>query len=204
MNRNTTFILLGVFAALLLYVLLVQRPADEAKANATATPGVTTTGSVWGSLTADQVLSLRIEDRAGGRVVAFGRTSPSAAWEVTEPAAGPADQLGAATNVGTLANLTYQNTLSSAGDLSSYGITTPTYAIEVKLADGSSVKCFIGAKTPVGQSYYVAKEGEGTVMVVSSFSLESLLQLLDEPPYLKPTETLAPLETLPPLVTPTP
>ena len=106
MNRNTTLILVGVFAVLLLYVLLIQRPAEEAKANATATPGASTTGNVWGTLTADQVLSVRIEDRSAGRAVAFGRSSASAAWEVTEPEARPADQLTAATNVGTLVNLT--------------------------------------------------------------------------------------------------
>lgn len=202
MNRNTTLILVGVFAVLLLYVLLIQRPAEEAKANATATPGASTTGNVWGTLTADQVLSVRIEDRSAGRAVAFGRSSASAAWEVTEPEARPADQLTAATNVGTLVNLTYQQTLDSPADLSVYGITSPSYALEVKLTDGTTARTFIGAKTLVGNSYYVAREGAGNVMIVSSFSLEALLKLLDEPPYLQPTATPAPLET--PVSTPTP
>jgi hypothetical protein len=202
MNRNTTLILVGVFAALLLYVLLVQRPADEARANATPTSGASTTGSVWGTLTADQVLSLRIEDRAGGRVVAFGRASASAAWEVTEPEARPADQLTAATNVGSAANLTYQSSLEPTTELSAFGVVSPTYTIAITLVDGSTIKGFVGNKTPVGDGYYVAKEGSGTVMVVSNFTLDALLKLLDEPPYLQPTQTPAPVETPTSLPTP--
>lgn len=189
MNRNTTLILVGAFAVLLLYVLLVQRPAEEAKANATPTAGIITTGNVLGAVTADKVLSVRIADRAAGVSVAFGRSDPSAAWTVSEPEVRPADQISAATNAGTLTNLTYNTTLTPTQELSAFGVLSPTYVIDVKTADGSALKVNIGDKTPTGDAYYVAVDGAATVMIVSSFSLDPILGWVQSPPYLQPTAT---------------
>ncbi len=175
MNRNTTLILVGVFAALLLYAVFVQRPADEAKANATPTPGVLTTGSLWGTLTADKILSIQIEDRAGGRRTVFGRTDPAAAWTVSEPAALPADQLAAA-----------------------------SYTIDIAVTDGEPLTLSIGDRTPTGDAYYVVRPGLDQVMVVGAASFTSVFSLLDQPPYLQPTATAVITTTIPIIETSTP
>ncbi|MGQ0603590.1 MAG: DUF4340 domain-containing protein [Anaerolineales bacterium] len=191
MDRRTTLILVAVFAALLLYVLLVQRPADEAAANATPTPGVQAapTGAVWAGVTADQIIGVTVEDRAGGRQVAFGRNTPQESWAVTAPEAGPADQLQAATDAAALINVQFSNVLTPTGDLAAFGVLSPTFTVEIKLADGKLLKAAIGDKTITGNEYYVQREGETSVLLVSSFSLEPVLKLVDEPPFLKPTET---------------
>lgn len=192
MNRNTTIGLLVVFAALLLYVVLVQNPADQAKQNQTPTPGLAPAGRVWESLQADQILNVRIGDLAQGRSVAFGRTAATASWAVTEPESRPADQVTAASNAASLANLTYQSILTSTGDLSAFGVLSPTHVIEINLVDGSTLKASVGDKVPTGDNYYVTRGGDSSVMVINGATLEQFWGWLDRPPYLEPTTTLTP------------
>lgn len=199
MNRNTTIALVVIFAALLVYVLVVQRPADEAAQNATPTAGAVTSGPLWGTLTGDQVLSVRVEDRAQGRSVAFGRAEAAASWGVTEPESKSADQLAAASNVATLATLTYQSQFTPGAGLEAFGVLSPTYVIEIKLVDGRLLRAFVGDKTPTGDSYYVQQEGQAQVSVVSGVSLSAIFSWLDQPPYLQPTATPTPDVTVTPV-----
>lgn len=205
MNRNTTIALVIAFAVLLVYVLLVQRPADEAAQTATdtPTPASQTTGQVWPGLQADQILSVRIEDRAQDRAVAFGRADAAGSWNVTEPEAKTADQLAVASHAASVANLSYQDLITGTTDLAAFGVLSPTYSIELKLVDGTLRKAVIGDKTVTGSGYYLAREGEQAVLVVSSFPLDTLLGLVETPPYLEPTAT-PPNTTSTPVVTVTP
>jgi len=138
MNRNLTIGLVVVFVALLLYVLLVQRPAQEAQANATPTPSTAaaTSGALWEGLTADQILSVTVT--SADKTVAFGRASASEPWAITAPESQPADQLLAAQNAATVANLRYTNIITTATDLAPFGVLSPTYQIQVSLMDGTS------------------------------------------------------------------
>lgn len=188
MNRNTTLILVVIFAALLLYVLLVQRPADEAAANATPTPAVTRSGSLWAGVTADQILTVRVEDRAQARTLAFGRADATAAWTITEPAAQPADQVAAAGNAATLVGLTYQNTLTPTTDLANFGVVSPTYVIQIGLVDGGALKLSVGDLVPTGNAYYAIKDGDPALYVLSQFSLDPIIGWIESPP-VPPTAT---------------
>jgi hypothetical protein len=196
MNRNTTLILLGVFALLLIYVLATQNAAPEA---ATATPTLAPTdsasGPLWGGVTGDQVLSVRVTDRVGNRSVAFGRASAEASWSVTEPEARPADQLASANNVATLTTLQFRNIITGSADLSAFGVLSPTHMLEIGLADGRTLSLAVGDKTMTGSDYYVQRGGEAEVLVVNGFSLDPVLGWLDNPPYLAPTATPEPVGT---------
>lgn len=207
MNRNTTLILVVVFAALLLYVLLVQRPADEAKANATPTTAVTLSGSLWAGVTADQILNVRVEDRAQGRTLAFGRADATAAWTITEPSAQAADQVAAAGNAATLVGLTYQNTLTPTTDLANFGVLSPTYVIQVDLVGGATHKLIVGDKAPTGSAYYAMKNGEPALYVLSQFSLDQIVGWIDSPPVpptATPEVTITPTATITATATLTP
>lgn len=205
MNRNTTLILLGVFALLLIYVLLTQNAAPGS-ATATPTPAPTSavSGPLWSGVTGDQVLSVRVTNHVAGRNVAFGRPSAEASWSVTEPEARPADQLAAANNVATLVNLQFRNLITSTSDLSAFGVLSPTHTLEVGLVDGRILKLVVGDKTVTGTDYYVQKEGETSVLIVNSFSLDLVLGWVDNPPYLPPTSTPEPVDTPVPGATPPP
>lgn len=190
MSRNTTLILLGVFALLLIYVLLTQgAPPGSATATPTIAPTSVTTGLLWGGVTGDQVLSVRVTDRVGSRSVAFGRASPEASWAVTEPEARPADQLAAANNVATLVNLQFRNMITGTTNLSAFGVLSPTHTLEIGLLDGRTLKLVIGDKTVTGTDYYVLRDGEMTVLVINGFSLDPVLGWVNNPPYLPSTPT---------------
>ena len=203
MNRTTTIVLVVVFAVLALYVVLVQGPRDRAAAEATPTAG-TTPQVVW-ETTADQVTSLRVTEPATGRSVALAKDA-AGAWTVTEPQAGPADPTALSSATSSAANLSVNGVVTSTTDLAPYGVLSPTYTLEVGLADGQTLRASVGITSPVGGAYYLLREGDTNVMVVTSFGIDALVALLDTPPY-APTATPAfSLETTPgtPELTPTP
>jgi hypothetical protein len=186
MSRTTTIVLLVLLAALAGYVLLVQVPRDQAAAQATATPNPFSAQYLW-ALTVDQVAAVRVEDRAGGRSVAF-RKDATGAWAVTEPVAGPADALAAADAASQVTQLSVAATLTDTTDLAPFGVLSPTHTLEVRLTDGTELSANVGITTPVGGGYYVLRAGEPYAVVVSGFALERVLGLLDAPP-VPPTAT---------------
>jgi hypothetical protein len=169
-----------------LYALLVQVPKDRAAANATPTAD-TTPRVVWVT-TADQVNRLRLAEPATGRSVAVSKDAQGV-WTVTEPMAGPADANTLLSVTANAAALSVSGVVTTTTDLAPFGVLEPQYTLEVGLADGQTLKAAIGVPAPVG-GYYLLREGDTNVMVVSNFALDSLVALLDTPPY-APTPTPA-------------
>lgn len=202
MNRNLTIGLVIVFVALLLYVLLVQRPTQEAQANATPTPSTSaaTAGVLWEGVTADQILSVSVTGPDG--TMTFGRASASEAWAITAPEAQVADQLQAAQNAATVANLRYSNIITTVTDLAPFGVLSPMYQIEVKLADGTSKTLRVGDKTPLNTGYYAVRGMDTNALVVDTGSVEMIAGWVQNPPVFVPTPT--PDSNLVPVLTPTP
>ena len=192
MNRNTTLALVAVFGALLLYVLLVQKPKEKAAAEATPTPGLG--GSVW-TIPADQVAGVRVVDHAQDRSVAFSKDGQGI-WKVTEPEAREADQQQASSSAAQFTSLFATTIITNATDLTVFGVLSPTYTLEVNLTDGSQRTAAVGDKAPTGSGYYLLPAGEKNVMVVNSSSIDGLVALLDKPPYYVPTPTPAATSTL--------
>jgi len=204
MNRNTTIVLVIAFGLMVLYVLLVQRPKDEAAAN--ATPTVSPRPSPVWSFTSDQVAEFGITDLPKNRSVTVARDAQGV-WMVTAPETRRADETQVSSKVGQLANLSVSTIITKSADLSPFGVLSPTYTIGVKLADGSQLKAAVGDKVPTGIGYYVLRDGETDVLVVNSSSIDGLVGLLDNPPYFVPTPTPAPTEAITSTVaapTPTP
>jgi len=162
----------------------VQRPRDIA---AQATPTTRPTEYLW-TLTADQVVGLRLEDRANGRALELV-TDASGLWSLVEPGPQPADQTAVTSAVANLAVLTINSTLTSTTDLMPFGVLSPTYQVVVTMADGSKLSAAIGDKAPTGSTYYVLRADEATVVTVNSYGLDSLIGLLDNPPIPQPTAT---------------
>ncbi len=190
MNKTTTYVLLGLFAALLIYVLAVQQPADNAAATQTATAqvAVAPAKTLW-SLTVDQVVGVTIADHGQGKTTSFSRPSPADSWVVTAPEARPADQLAVANQVATLGSLSYATEITSTTDLAPYQVLSPTIQISVTLANGTTYRLDVGAAAPINSSYYAVVNGQAPLYTVYSSTLGSYLSLLDTPPYLLPTST---------------
>jgi hypothetical protein len=174
-----------VFAGLLLYVLLVERPGN---AGENATPTVPATSYLW-TLTADEITGLRLEDRANGRAVELAKDA-SGAWGLQEPGPQPAEQTSAASAISGLTSLAVNTTITTTTDLAPFGVLSPTYRLQVSLADGRELVAAIGDKAPTGTAYYVLREGETNVVTINTFGLDSLIGLLDNPPIVPPTATV--------------
>lgn len=188
MNRNTTIVLVVVFAVLLIYLLGVQLPRDRAAAEVTPTISVAASTPLW-TLTADQVTGVRIVNLALQQSVAFSKDAQGI-WSVTEPEAKPADQAQASNAAAQIAGLTVGNTITTATDLASFGVLSPTYSLDVKLADGTQHTAVVGSKAPTGRGYYAIRDGEqGIVLVVNASGLDAVLAWLGSPPYVLPTPT---------------
>jgi hypothetical protein len=192
---------------LVLYLVFVQRPKEEAAQN--ATPTAASGGPLWGFTVAD-VTGARVVDNAGGRTLIVNKDD-SGAWAVLQPTPAPADQVKATDVINRLAGLRYTTTLSPT-NLADFGVLSPTYRIELTTADGVAHLIDVGNKAPVGTGHYVRRPGDTLILVVSG--LDALEQMLADPPYV-PTATptltatvdlvatlLAPTPTLSTTVTP--
>ncbi len=184
MNRKLTLGMVVVFAALLVYVLVIQRPKDLA---AEATPTARPTVYLW-TVTPEQVSGFRIEDRVNSQVVAVSRDA-SGAWTLIEPGPQPAEPTAVTTAVITLAGLTVATTITSTTDFALFGVLSPTYQLQLTLVDGSQLTAAIGDQIPTGTGYYVLPAGAANVVTVNSNSLGAVLALLLSPPSLPPTAT---------------
>ena len=184
MNRRVTIGLVVVFAALAVYVLLVQVPKDKV---ASASPTAPVVSYLW-SVRADQINGVHIVDRVKSQQLDLVKDA-GGAWTLVHPGPQPADQATAATDVNSLSTLALDGTITTATDLTQFGVLSPTYTIEVDVADGSKLKAVIGDKAPTGSDAYVLREGEKQVVLLSSASLAALTGLVTNPPVVPPTAT---------------
>lgn len=186
MSRTTTIVLVVILAALGLYVVLVQLPKDKAAAQLTPTQAGGPVSFVW-QVTADQVTAIRLDDRVKNRSLALVKDAQGA-WTVSEPEAKLANSTAITGVLSSLTALSIDTTITSTTDLSAFGVLSPTYSLELTLADEKKLKAAIGDKTPTGSGYYLLREGEANALVVATYGLDSLIGMLDAPPY-APTAT---------------
>lgn len=198
MNRNTTIVLVLVLGALLVYLFAVQLPQDRAEAQATPTAGPVE-AFVW-TTTADQVNGLKVVDRAGNRTLAVARDT-GGNWSITEPEPQPADGPAVTDVVGQAAGLRVDETITNVTDLDAFGVLSPTYELELSLVDGTRLAAVVGDKAPTGTGYYLQRAGEPDVLLVSAFTIDSLVRLLDEPPVAPTATPTADLTALAPSLT---
>ena len=147
--------------------------------------------------------SIRIESNAGDTVeVARGADN---AWTLTQPIEAEADQGAAEAAASQITTMSILDTVPEI-DPKIVGLETPEYVLTVKFINGVERTVDIGVITPTESGYYV-RDADGKVIIVSRSAIDSLLGLLNNPPYLEtltpspipPTETLSPL---PPSQTP--
>lgn len=202
MIKRSTLILVVVFLLALSGYLLLNRQQEQAAAQITPTAS---TQPLF-ALGENEITSLQVRD-AGGQQVRLEKIA--GAWVLTNPEAEATDNDKANSLASQVASLTARSFLEAAPEASATGLETPAFTIEVKLADGSELSAEVGVETPTKSGYYV-RLNDGRVAVVNTFSVDSITDVLNNPPiYVTPTVGITPLspEMLPtsgPAVTPTP
>lgn len=192
MIRKPTWIILLVFLVLLAAVFLWQRSQDQKAAQATPTAA----GAAERQNLFDiegEIASLRIE-RVGDKSIELVR-GEDGKWTLVGSPDAPIDSAALDSLADSLASLPLVNTLQNIPEMEALGLNPPSYRILVVLQSGSQLIASVGKATPTGSGYYVLT-GDRGVYVVNQFSLQSILDLVDNPPYL-PTPTPLPAEMTP-------
>ncbi len=205
MRRNTTLVYLLLLAVVLGAYYFINNRAEPAEIALTLEPQEVATYLFNAE---DGVPSrIHIESKAGESVeVARGEDG---AWALIQPLEAFADQAAAEAAASQVTTLRVESTVADI-PLDAIGLEEPEYTLTVTFKDGLERTAEIGVITPTESGYYVLSPAGG-VVIISKFSLDTLLGLLGNPPYLEtPTPSPVPTETptaLPPTSeagTPTP
>jgi Domain of unknown function (DUF4340) len=178
------------------YFLLKYQSEKKAASEPTSTPSTSYLAQESGSA----LQSIRISDK-DNHIVELKRGEDNL-WTVTLPTPGAADQSlagEAETQLGALGVVSDLGTVTNLGD---FGLDTPAYTIVLAFTNGVQHTLEVGNLTPTSSGYYVQQDN-GTVYVVSQYSLDSVLNLIQNPPY-PPTPTPEPANVTPEAATPTP
>jgi hypothetical protein len=198
MIRRSTLVLLVVFAALVAGAIFWQRSQDKIGiAEATATPGSQLLFQFKGNIS-----GLRLERTSGG-VLELSRDAQGA-WKLVYPKADETDIAAVEAAVSQLISVPVLSTLEEGPTMEAAGLAPPAYRLLINLDDGSQVVMNVGNATPTGAGYYVLVSQQG-MLIVSKYSLEPFLKLLDNPPVMLPAIPTASDQNMPGVIlTPAP
>ena len=132
--------------------------------------------------------SIRIESKVGD-TVEVARNAENA-WALIQPRAATADQASAEAAASQVTTMQILDRLPDI-DPEIIGLTDPEYNILVKFTSGVERNVKIGVVTPTESGYYV-QNTDGETVIVSKSSVDALLGLLNNPPYLE-TPTPSPI-----------
>ncbi|MEO5886917.1 MAG: hypothetical protein ABIQ77_04560 [Anaerolineales bacterium] len=164
---------------------ITVEPASEASYLFTAEEGLPT--------------SIRIESQTGD-IVEVARNAENA-WALILPSEATADQASAEAAASQVTTMQILDRLPDI-DPDIVGLTDPEYILVVKFTNSVERNVKIGVITPTESGYYV-QNTDGETVIVSKSSVDALLGLLNNPPYLE-TPTPNPITLTEPPVSPTP
>lgn len=186
--RRSTIVYLLLFAAVLgaaYYFNSRQTAAEDKTATETVAPVEYLFTSADGLPT-----RIRIESK-DGEVVEVARNAENV-WALILPEEAAADQgsVEAATT-----QVTTMRILQRVPDLAAetVGLDDPEYTFVVRFTNDVERTIEVGVLTPTESGYY-ARSADGEIVIVSRSSVDALLRLLTNPPYL---ETPTPLPSTP-------
>lgn len=208
MIRRSTIVYLVLLLALVgVYVYLNNRAEPAADTELTATIEPTAEVSYLFPAEAGTPSSIRMEAKSG-EIVEIARDAENA-WVLTQPIEARADQ-GMAEAAAS--QVTTTRILDRVPDIDPQvvGLEVPEYILTIKFTSGVERTVEIGNVTPSESGYYV-RDANDEVVIVSRGAIDSLLGLLQNPPYLEtptpspipPTATATPLPVTPEAATPT-
>lgn len=132
--------------------------------------------------------SIRIESKSGD-TVEVARNAENA-WALILPREATADQASAEAAASQVTTMQILDRLPDI-DPEIVGLTDPEYNIFVRFTSGVERNVKIGVITPTESGYYV-QNTDGETVIISKSSVDALLGLLNNPPYLE-TPTPSPI-----------
>jgi hypothetical protein len=196
MRRSTTIyiLLLAILAGVYYYLNNREEPADIA---ITLEPEAVVSYLFSGE---DGVpTSIRIESNSR-ETVEVTRDADNA-WVLKLPLEASADQGSAEAAASQVSTMRILDSISDI-DLAVVGLDDPEYSLTIQFTSGVERTAQIGVINPTESGYYVL-DADGEVVLVARSAVDSLLNLLTNPPYLE-TPTPSPTATETPLPSSTP
>jgi hypothetical protein len=182
MLKRNTQILLGVFALLVVVLLVLRRlPEDETPETVEEIPTVAVLPTLFDFEAAD-VAGVRIEN-AEGEAIQFAREGEG--WIVILPPV-EADQVDAIRIESLVSQLTFLRLITETtldAPLSALGLEAPEYTLHIFLESGTEIELRIGDVSIAGTGYYVSVDGAVPQLVTKSI-LDTFINLFENPPLL--------------------
>jgi len=189
MIRRETWIILIILAVLIGFAVYLNRRSELSLAEATPTTGIEYVfPPEEGSVESIEVSS------NSGEIVRVVR-DPENLWLMKFPletAADPGMAEAAATQVSVLRIID-----EIEGDLEIFGLDQPSYKITIGFGTQKEHFLDVGSETPTQSGYYIRLD-EKRMLIVTLSGIDSLLNLLTNPPY-KETPTPSPIPSTPTL-----
>lgn len=189
MSWRTTgalFIILLVVAALV-FLQNQQDGAEEVSEAPTFQPPT----SLFPEISGDAVQRLDIERAEDGVRAVYERQEGGTDWYRIVPTYTLAISQTLTSRLAGLTNLAARDTvLAGQNPRSAYGLDQPAHTISFLVPrDGQMVRyrIYVGYETPVGNYYYVAKEGDPRIFITLRTTIDNILSFLDTPPIPEPT-----------------
>lgn len=196
MNSRLTIGLFVVFVALGVAAFVSNRTGASASLG-TPTPNM----SVF-SFKPTDVQTLKIE--YNGKSVTVQQDS-SGQWQLIVPKAQYSDSAHIAGVIATLANMQKgRDVPMGSNSLSTFGLDKPYLTATATLKDGTKHVLIAGNKNPGGDSYYAQVQGQPGLFLVALIDVDSMAQLVAQPPIATPTAVTTPLTTVTPTASATP
>jgi hypothetical protein len=178
MIRRSTWILLAVLALFLgAYFYLKAHPLQFYTSTPTPTAAVI---SFLINKDNDTLTKVVITD-APGNTFQMGRDA-AGNWAITKPKSAAADQSQAEAAETQFFALKVVTTLETSPSPDVIGLNPPAYTISLEFSSNRQQVLEVGGLTPTSSGYYIQLEGK--VYVVSQYSIDAVVKLLQNPPYL--------------------
>lgn len=210
MIRRNTWIVLIFFVILLAGTLYWQRTKQQSEP--TVTPTAALGNERLFNLGSASVSGLFIRDEQG-KSVSYER-SETGTWSMTAPVLQEIESFKLQTALTDLLSARILSTLGEDASLFNLGLQPEKYRLLLSLDNGKQMTINIGNPTSIDSGYYVLTSDTDSVYVVSKTNLDTVMDLLVNPPYLPtptpdasetpaaPETTPLPGETLAPTVAP--
>lgn len=180
MIRRSTWIILAIFVILLVALIWIGR-SNQAESAPTPTTPIQSLFDFEES----EIQKLVIK-KTGSEDLVWVRNSDSN-WIFEENQSEALDQDEIDSTLNQFISSRLMATLETAPLLSEIGLDPASYDIEFELVNGERTSIQIGGVTAIGDGYYI-QTGDGKVVVINQFPVDSLVEFLVSPPIL-PTPT---------------
>jgi lipoprotein-anchoring transpeptidase ErfK/SrfK len=183
--KRSTIVVLVIFLALVgLLLYLNKKEPPEEKLEATPTAPV----EYLFSDSDGQPTSIDIKSEVGDQVVIS--RNEAGVWVLEQPIETEADQASAEEAASQVTTLRIES--KPEVDPEAAGLTQPSYTLTVEMTGGTEKSVRIGNLTPTEIGYYVSVNDSDETLIINRTGLDALLNLLENPPIVKPTPTNMP------------